>query len=137
MSFPVARSSHFRVVRCFCRGFCCCQCHVFMQPGNCSPHCKLSAPQPRPECNDSDVLQQRLSWRIYLNPRSGVNHVKSRRCSCHSPTKTGNYLKPQSQPLRHEPSIHPETQCLICLMMTPRCPRRRAFNLDYQSRLPI
>ena len=53
-------------------------------------HRKLSVPWPRPACSDSDALHQRFSWQMYLKPRPGVNHVKSRRCSSHSPTKTGN-----------------------------------------------
>ena len=94
ISFPIARSIfYFPIIRCLWPGFCLGQYLMF----SCSlgithhalVHCKLSVPQPRPECNDSDVLRQRLSCRIYLKPRSGVNHVKFRRCSSHNLTKSG------------------------------------------------
>ena len=107
---PVARSVYFPMIRCLWPGFCFGQYLMF----SCTlgithhalVHCKLSISQPRPVCNDSDALQQRLSWRTYLKPRSGVNHVKSRRCSSHSPPKTrtipnptnSNNMNPQSNP---------------------------------------
>ena len=72
--------------------------------------CKLSVPQPRPACNDSgDALQQRLYGRIHLNPRSGVNHVRS-----HLRPVSGGELRTADEQARALPSLF-----LPCFWLKP------------------
>ena len=128
ISFPIARSLYFPIIRCLSSSLCFGQYLMFSCSSglltmrwyivNCGFHSQTSV--QRQPCPAAASL---------VAKRSGVYHVKSRRCSSHNPTRPAT--NPNANPDDMNPQSNPKRNAWY-LVIAQKCPRRRDLNVAYQ-----